>query len=87
MQEKEEAEKLYTLGAIAEELSNLPKEISQNIASLIFDTMGIYWTMKFRNEKDRDLLQEWGLKTKNLPVKIFVPFGHYDDYHRKGCSS
>ncbi len=76
--------KSYTLGAIAEELTNLPKEINQNIASLIFDTMGIYWTMKFRNEKDRDLLQEWGLKTKSLPAKVFVPFGHYDSYVQKG---
>ena len=76
--------KSYTLGVIAEELSNLSREVSQNIASLIFDTMGIYWTMKFRNEKDKELLGEWGLNSKNLPVKIFVPFGHYDDYIKKG---
>lgn len=76
--------KSYTLGVIAEELSNLPKDVSQNLASLIFDTMGIYWTMKFENEKDRGLLQEWNLKTKTLPVKIFVPFGHYDSYLEKG---
>ncbi len=76
--------KSYTLGVIAEELSNLPKETSQNIASLIFDTMGIYWTMKFRNEKDKELLQEWELQPKNLPVKVFVPFGHYDNYIEKG---
>ncbi len=76
--------KSYTLGVIAEELSNLPEETNQNIASLIFDTMGIYWTMKFQNEKDRELLQDWNLKSKNLPVKIFVPFGHYDSYVEKG---
>jgi len=76
--------KSYTLGVIAEELANLPKEASQNIGSLIFDTMGIYWTMKFRNEKDKELLEEWGLKPKNLPVKIFVPQGHYDSYVEKG---
>jgi len=76
--------KSYTLGAIAEELSSLPSEISQNIASLVFDTMGIFWTMKYRNEKDRDLLQEWNLKTKSLPVKVFVPFGFYDSYAKKG---
>ena len=76
--------KSYTLGVIAEEISNLPKEVSQNIASLIFDTMGIYWTMKFENEKDRQLLQEWNLKSKELPVKVFVPFGHYDSYLEKG---
>ncbi len=76
--------KSYTLGVIAEELSNLPKETSQNIASLIFDTMGIYWTMKFENQKDKNLLNEWKLKPKNLPVKIFVPAGHYDFYTEKG---
>ncbi len=76
--------KSYTIGVIAEELSNLPLETSQNIASLIFDTMGIYWTMKFPNEKDKELLRNWDLKSKNLPVKIFVPFGHYDDYLQKG---
>ncbi len=76
--------KSYTLGVLAEELSNLPKAVSQNIASLIFDTMGIYWTMKFRNEKDKDLLQDWELKTKNLPTKIFVPFGYYDQFIEKG---
>jgi len=76
--------KSYTIGVLAEELSALPKEASENIASIIFDTMGIYWTMKFKNEKDKELLQEWGLKQKNLPVKIFVPFGHYDAYLEKG---
>ena len=65
--------KSYTLGVIAEELSNLPKELSQNIASLIFDTMGIYWTMKFPNEKDKDLLNEWGLKPMSLKTKVFIP--------------
>jgi DNA helicase HerA-like ATPase len=76
--------KSYTLGVIAEELSNLPKDVSQNIASLMFDTMGIYWTMKYSNEKDKELLHDWDLKPKNLKVKIFVPYGFYDEYTRKG---
>lgn len=76
--------KSYTLGVIAEELSNLQKEAKENIASLIFDTMGIYWTMKFKNEKDRELLREWELKSENLPIKIFVPYGHYEEYTTKG---
>lgn len=73
----------YTLGVIAEELSNLPKESGSNIASLVFDTMGIFWTMKFRNEKDRALLSEWNLKSKSLPMKIFVPYGYYNSYTEK----
>ncbi|MCK5624363.1 ATP-binding protein [Candidatus Pacearchaeota archaeon] len=76
--------KSYTLGVLAEELSNLPREAGQNIASLIFDTMGIFWTMKYKNEKDKFLLQKWDLKPKDLPVKVFVPYGHYDKYLQKG---
>lgn len=76
--------KSYTLGAIAEEISALPSEVSANLASIIFDTMGIFWTMKYKNEKDRDLLDEWGLEAKDLPVKVFVPFGKVEEYRAKG---
>ncbi len=76
--------KSYTIGAIAEELSNLPTETSKNIASLIFDTMGIFWTMKYKNEKDKDLLKQWDLEPKNLPVKVFIPFGKKEEYEKNG---
>lgn len=76
--------KSYTLGVLTEEMSNLPKEVSQNIAPLIFDTMGIYWTMKYANEKDKELLREWNLQPQNLPIKVFVPYGHYDKYIEQG---
>lgn len=76
--------KSYTLGVLAEELAKLPKETSENIASLIFDTMGIYWTMKYQNEKDKTLLQDWDLKPQTTPTRIFVPFGYYNSYTEKG---
>ncbi len=76
--------KSYTMGVIAEAICSLEEEVAQNISSLIFDTMGIYWTMKFKNQKDKELLQEWGLEPKNVPVKIFVPFGYYEAYRERG---
>ena len=78
--------KSYSIGTIAESLSDLNKEEAGNIASLIFDTMGIYWTMKFKNEKDKKLLDEWDLKAKNVPVKIFAPFGHFKEMRENGVS-
>ena len=75
--------KSYTLSVIAEELSNLPPETSKNIASIIYDTMGIFWTMKFKNEKEKGLLNEWNLKPKKIPVKIFVPYGKIEEYRSK----
>jgi len=76
--------KSYTIGTIAEALSDLNFEESANIAPLIFDTMGIFWTMKYKNMKDADLLEEWNLKPKNVPVRVFAPFGYYQAYKDKG---
>jgi len=75
--------KSYTLGTIAEELCDLPEEVASNIAPLIFDTMGIFWTMKFKNEKESELLQQWELKPKNLPATIWVPYGKYEEYESR----
>src|SRR3990167_9594547 len=75
--------KSYSIGVIAEELAGLPADVAKNIGSLIFDTMGIFWTMKYKNEKDKPLLDEWGLGTKELPVKVFVPFGKVEDYKNR----
>ena len=40
--------------------------------------------MKFKNEKDKELLTQWGEQPKSLPIKVFVPFGHYDKYLERG---
>ena len=76
--------KSYSIATIAEELSSLPADNAKNIASLIFDTMGIFWTMKYPNEKDKELLDSWELKAKSLPVKVIVPFGRSAEYKNKG---
>jgi len=76
--------KSYSLGVIAEEISKLPEEVKDNIAPLIFDTMGIYWTMKYKNEKDSKLLSEWDLKPTSLPSVIWVPAGYYEEYESRG---
>ncbi|NCO11390.1 ATP-binding protein [Candidatus Pacearchaeota archaeon] len=76
--------KSYTIGVMAEELAGLPSEESRNIASIIFDTMGIFWTMKFENDKDSLLLKSWNLKPRKLPVKVLAPLGKVEEYRKKG---
>ena len=75
--------KSYSMSVIAEELSLLKGEERKNISSLIFDTMGIFWTMKFKNEKEKDLLAEWGEKPKNIPVRVFVPSGYFEEFEKR----
>lgn len=75
--------KSYSLAVIAEELAALEHETAKNIASLIFDTMGIFWTMKFKNEKEADLLASWDMKPATTLVRVIVPFGKAQDYTQK----
>ncbi|MBI4095381.1 MAG: ATP-binding protein [DPANN group archaeon] len=76
--------KSYTISTITEGLTDLPEDIKNNLSFLIFDTMGIFWTMKYPNYKDDKILKEWGLTPKGLRPVIFVPFGLFDSYQEKG---
>jgi hypothetical protein len=76
--------KSYTMGVVAEGMADLPPAIRQNLCFILLDTMGIYWTMKYPNKKDADLLAEWGLKGKGLDVKIYTPEMYFNQYKDQG---
>ena len=76
--------KSYTMGSIAEGLADLPIEIKQNLSIVLLDTMGIYWTMKYPNFQDADLVKKWGFEPRGLDVKIFTPTGFYYKYKEQG---
>ena len=74
----------YTMGVIAEGMSDIPPEIRDNIAIIMLDTMGIYWTMKYPNDKEEELLKEWNLAGKALDTVIYTPTGYYKKYKEEG---
>lgn len=76
--------KSYTMGSIAEGLADLDTEISKNLAFILMDTMGIYWSMKFPNKKEENLTKKWNLDIKGLDVIIYVPGGFYNQYKEDG---
>lgn len=76
--------KSFTMGVIAEGVSDLEPDIKENISVVILDTMGIYWTMKYPNQKERDLLEKWDIKPKGLDVTIFTPKGFFKEFKEKG---
>jgi hypothetical protein len=75
--------KSYTIGVLAEEMCKLPPEVRENIAPIIFDTMGIFWTMKYKNDKDIEALEEWDLKGENLNVNVWVPGGYVEEFEKR----
>lgn len=76
--------KSYTMGSIAEGLADMEPETSKNLSFILMDTMGVYWSMKYPNGKDEDLLAKWGLEGKGLDVIIYVPGGFYKKYKDDG---
>ena len=76
--------KSYTMGIIAEGLADLPLDVKQNLSIILLDTMGIYWTMKYPNYQDAELLSQWGILPKGLDVKIFTPTGFFERYKEEG---
>ena len=76
--------KSYTLSVIAEGIADLPTEISSNIAALIFDTMGIFWTMKYPNYRDDAILRQWDMLPKAYTPLVFVPFGMFEEHQARG---
>ncbi|MEM4756133.1 MAG: ATP-binding protein [Candidatus Woesearchaeota archaeon] len=76
--------KSYTMGVIAEGLADIEPEIAQNLSIIMLDTMGIYWTMKYPNRSEAELLKEYNLKPKPLDIKIYTPQGFYYQYKEKG---
>lgn len=76
--------KSHTGGVIAEEMTLLPPEIRQNLSVLMIDTMGIYWSMKRPNDKDSELLDQWGLKPRGMDMQFFIPKGHVEEYSKAG---
>ncbi len=76
--------KSYTLGVIAEEIIFLPRRLREKLTVVIFDTMGIYWTMRYPNARQEGLLKEWGLKPTSIPTRVLVPRGWLDKYKESG---
>ncbi len=76
--------KSYSLGVIAEEISNLPNDVKKNLCAIIIDTQGIFWTMKTPNEKDMALLRSWELESKGFPAEVYVPAGQEKTFSLAG---
>ena len=81
---KRGAGKSYTMGVIAEGFEMLEPEIKQNLSIILLDTMGIYWTMKYPNKQDYELLESWNLEPKSMPIVIYTPFKHHAAFKEKG---
>jgi uncharacterized protein len=76
--------KSYTLAGIAEGMVGIDPDLVKNLGVIIFDTMGIFWTMKFENKKDEKLLKEWEIPFAKYNTCVYVPIGNFKEYKDRG---
>lgn len=74
--------KSWTLGDIVESIAESPIEVRREISTIVIDTMGIFWSLKFpaRRSGQLKLLERWGMKPESIDVKVFVPRGIKEQY-------
>jgi len=76
--------KSFTMGVIAEGLADMPADLKRNLSIVLLDTMGVYWTMKYENHKEAELLKPYNLDPKGFDIKIYTPHKFYDKYKKEG---
>ena len=76
--------KSYSLAAIAEGMMSLDADLTRNLSIVIFDTMGIFWAMKYENKRDEDLLRDWAIQYRRFNIRVYVPSGSYSEYKGRG---
>ena len=79
--------KSYTMATILEEMAMLDEKIRENIATIVIDTLGIFWTMAFPNEKQIDDLKRWGMEARGFDIKIFSSPKNVEEYKKKGIEA
>ncbi len=75
--------KSYSISVILEEFLSLPEQFRQKMAFVVFDPVGIYWSMKFPNDSQIKLLDEWQLEPKGFDaIKVYVPEKQREEYEK-----
>lgn len=70
--------KSYTLGAITESMTFLKGKLKEQLCSIMIDTMGIFWTMKYPNTEQAEALADWDLEPKGVDVNVLAPYMYMD---------
>lgn len=78
--------KSYTMGCILEELAQLQPAIKKRLASVVIDTMGIFWTMRYPNTIEAEKLNDWDLAPAGFDIEIFVPAGQIEAYRKRNIN-
>ncbi len=79
--------KSYTLGVFIEEIMKLDDKIRKNIAIIVVDTLGIFWTLSFPNSKQMNELSKWGMEPEGFSISILTSNKMVEEYNKRGMNA
>lgn len=74
--------KSHTIGVFLEEIAELDDVIKQQLALLVVDTLGIFWSTQFPAETAVEKISRWGRKPKGFPLHILTPGYTTEEYSK-----
>ncbi len=72
--------KSYSMSVVIEEFARQMAEVRSRVSVITIDTVGIFWTLKIPNSREKDELKKWDLEPSSSPVRVLVPQGRLDFY-------
>ena len=75
--------KSYTIGVFLEEICRLEESVKKQLGVVVIDTLGIYWATHFPNKQEEDGLAQWSQNPEGFPVRVFVPYGAFEEYEKR----
>jgi hypothetical protein len=76
--------KSYTLGVFLEEIASLDDPYKQNLAVIILDTLGIFWTTQFPSTDIERIIHRWGRTPQGFAIRLLAPpkaMKQYSQHH------
>ncbi|MCU0851522.1 MAG: DUF87 domain-containing protein [Candidatus Thermoplasmatota archaeon] len=67
--------KSYSIGVFLEEIASLDEAIRKQLAVVVLDTLGIFWSTRYPSKDVPGNLDPWGRKPSGFPIRLLIP-GH-----------
>ncbi|MEM4364249.1 MAG: ATP-binding protein, partial [Candidatus Diapherotrites archaeon] len=72
--------KSHTMAVILEEMAKQPIEIKTRMSTIVIDTVGIFWSMKYPAKTNYNEISEWELEPQSTDLRVLVPENQVEFY-------
>ncbi|MEM4258353.1 MAG: ATP-binding protein [Candidatus Thermoplasmatota archaeon] len=79
--------KSYTIGVFLEELERLDTEVKENLGIVVFDTLGIFWSSRYKNREELEQLKKWNIQPSAIDIRLLVPIKFLEHYEKQNIEA